>query len=615
MRSGNIPDDFIEKVLRKTDIVEVIGRTVKLTKRGKNFIGLCPFHSEKSPSFNVLPEKQIFHCFGCGAGGNVVRFLMKAEGVVFPEAMSQLAENAGIPFVYRTEPVEMTLEQREMSRFIEAHEEAAKFFHYVLNETEQGQAAHRYLKNRGFTQRLIDEFQLGYAPPLWDTLVKFLQSKGYAMDFIETAGLAVRRTEGDGIYDRFRDRVMFPIRDALGKVIAFGGRAVGGDTQPKYLNSPDSLLFHKNKILYTFHLAKAAIRKSGHAVLFEGYVDVIKAWDAGVENGVATLGTALTESHLELLRRSCDQLIICYDGDRAGLAAAHKSVILCEKFGIQARVAVMPDGLDPDEYIIKNGANAFRTQIIERAVTATKYKLLYLRRDYTFDDERGKLSYVRAALSVVATLSSPTEREHYIREISSDTGYTLDVLKQDLHEIRQKLSTPRHNNAIPWNTDMNDNRRKDNLPTLRPAYYNAERQLLSAMMHSGDVAHLVQEKLGSQFHIETHVALAAFLYTYYGNGKVAQPSEFINSLHDDQLEAAASSMILQYPMEALNHTVIDHCIQEIRKYNLELTIKELKEKQHKYAQSSQLDNIVQAAQIGNEIIALEKELKQFSQKA
>jgi len=598
-------------VLEKTDIVELIGRTVSLSRSGRGYLGLCPFHSEKTPSFNVLPEKRIFYCFGCGAGGNAIRFLMKTEGLSFPEAVRALAETTGVAYDFAPAPSEMTEEQKAALRYIAANEEAAKFFHFVLGGTEQGQAGYEYLKRRGFSQKLIDEFEIGFAPPLRDSLLQFLKTKGFPPDVAERAGLIAARNDSADYFDRFRDRVMFPIWDAGGRIVAFNGRAVG-DAQPKYLHSPETPLFQKSKVLYPLHLAKAAIRKTRQAVLFEGMVDVIKAREAGVENGVATLGTALSEAHLTLLRRYCDSVLVCYDGDRAGQAAAHKCVLLCEKVGMKAEVAMLPEGKDPDEYISAHGAEAFLANVIRSPVSSTKYKILYLKKEHTLQDDGGKLSFVRSALRIVATLESPTEREHYLRDLASDTGYAFETLKQEMNEIRQKVRGQGDKNEFPWNTDMNEKGSSaPAVPALRPAYYTAERQLLAAMMYSEEAAKLVQEKLGGDFHVEAHAAIAAYLYAYYADGKAPNPSGFVGSLHDDALEAEASSILLSVPQDAINEKVLDDCLTIVAKHDLEL---KLKQKQQKLARAERAEEFAAAAQIGIEIITLEKELKQLGQR-
>jgi DNA primase len=610
VKSGSIPNEIIQAVLKSNDIVDVVGKYVTLTKRGRNHTGLCPFHSEKTPSFNVSQQLQIFKCYGCGAGGDAIKFVMNIEGVSFPEAVAMLAEEAGIRHDFESAKEELTPEQREQLVMMKANEEAARVFQYVLNNTTQGQAAYQYLKSRGFSQRLIDEFQLGFAPPLWDTLSRHLMSKQFPLALLEKAGLIISKSEGEGAFDRFRDRVMFPIQDGQGRYIAFGGRTLGNE-QPKYLNSPDTPLFHKNRVLYRLHAAKASIRKSREAVLFEGYVDVIKAWEAGVDNGVATLGTALTEHHIQILKRYCDRIVICYDGDRAGQAAAHKSVLLCEKLDMPATVAVLSDGLDPDEYIAKHGGDTFLRAVIKNSIPSTKYKILYLKKQHTLHDDGGKIAYVRSALGIIASLNSPTEREHYARELSQEMGYSFESLKQEMNEIRQKMRNQGDNNENQWNNDMNDKGTRNSIPQLRPAYYSAEAQLLSAMMHSGEIAETVRERLGADFYVEAHAALAAYLYAYYADGNPADPAAFIGSLGDDALMSAASSILLQYPIEAVNEKVIEHCLQEIRKHSMELT---LKQKQHALVNAERAGDFARSAQIGIEIIALEKELKLLAQR-
>src|SRR5690606_5012081 len=371
-----IPDEVIDAVRNHHDIVEVVGKYVHLTKHGKYMKGLCPFHSEKTPSFTVTPELQIYHCYGCGKGGNVIRFVEEMEGYTFPEAVRSLAEDAGIPVTWATNVSGISQEQDSIrNKLIEAHELAFKFYHYLLNNTRQGDEAKRYLLDRGLTDKLIDEFMIGYAPSEWDVLTRFLTSRGFEAELLEKGGLISAKKDGTGYVDRFRSRIMFPIWDRNGKAIAFGGRMIGNE-QPKYLNSPESMLFTKSRLLYNLHLVRPSVKKSKQIVLFEGYMDVIKAWSAGVENGVATMGTALTEEHCLFLKRYADEIIICYDGDNAGQAAAYKSIPLLEEAGLKVRIAPLPKGVDPDEYIEANGAKAFIDYIINEPLSVTKFKLI-----------------------------------------------------------------------------------------------------------------------------------------------------------------------------------------------------------------------------------------------
>lgn len=374
-----IPEEVIEAVLRQHDIVDTVSKHVHLTKQGKYMKGLCPFHSEKTPSFTVTPERQIFHCYGCGKGGNAIKFRMEIEGLTFPEAVRIMAEEAHIPFEDKGRSFGDSPQNRELEQLLQAHEWTSKFYHYLLKNTEYGKPAMEYLKSRGFTDKAIDTFQIGYAPARWDTLVQFLDKRSFDLGAMEKGGLLSSKQDGSGFVDRFRDRVIFPLHNRSGKVIAFAGRVLG-EGQPKYLNSPESKLFSKSRTLYNLHQAKNEIRKSRQIVLFEGYGDVISAWEAGVHNGVATMGTALTESHASIMRSLADEVLVCYDGDQAGQAAALKSIPILENAGFQVRIALLSEGLDPDEFIRKYGAERFKHQVLDGAVSSVKFRLIYLKK-------------------------------------------------------------------------------------------------------------------------------------------------------------------------------------------------------------------------------------------
>ncbi len=608
MRLGRIPDEVISAVLKHHDIVEVVGKYVHLSKQGRNWIGLCPFHSEKTPSFNVSAEKQIYRCFGCGAGGSVIKFVMEVEGYSFPEAVRELAEEASIVHDWSDAPQEETEEQRERDAIINGHELAAKIYHYVLKNTSEGNQAMQYLRDRGFTDKWMDDFQIGYAPQGWDTLVRYLTKNEFQLPLMEKGGLISARSEGGGYLDRFRNRVMFPIHDARGRVIAFSGRSLG-DAQPKYMNTSETPLFNKSRTLFNLHRARPAIRKSGSIVLFEGHVDAVRAFETGTENGVATMGTALTDYHAKLIRRLAEQVVLCYDGDQAGQAAASKSLTLLEKEGCEVRVALLPDRMDPDDYIGQHGGEAFRQQILGSAVSAVKYKLLYLRKSYALHTDDGKLKYIQAALRIIAALNAPTEREYYLKELSTEYQFSIESLSEQLHQIRQQMqkNTPhRDNNEISWNNVMQSESGMKGVPALKPAYHNAERKLLTIMLEDQDVALYVQEHLADQFNVEAHAAIAAYLYAYYSQGNDPDPSRFIAELHDDRLAAIVSALSFTEADGGSDLQVIDDYIKEIRKFPKQQALRQIKEEQK---QAERSGDMRRAAQLGMEIISLEKELK------
>ncbi|TVY00547.1 DNA primase [Cohnella terricola] len=606
MNYGMIPQEVIDEVLRRHEISDTVGKYVHLTKNGKYLKGLCPFHSEKTPSFTVTPEKQIFHCYGCGKGGNVIKFIMEMEGESFPEAVKTLAEEAGIPVTWSSASAEEPSPfQREKRNILEAHEYSAKLYHYLLQNLEIAKSAKEYLLARGLGDALIEQFGIGYAPPRWDTLAQALDRKGYDASEMETGGLLSKRQDAEGVVDRFRDRIMFPIQDAKGQTIAFAGRLLS-DGQPKYLNSPETALFSKSRTLYRLHEARSAIRKTGQVVLFEGYMDVIKAWSAGVHNGVATMGTALTNEHAALLRRFADEVILCYDGDDAGQAAAHKSIPLLETAGFRVRVSVLPNRLDPDEYISGYGPEQFVREMIEGAVSAVKFQLIYLRKSHILLEEDGRIRYLRDAVRVVARRDSPMERELLLKELAQEFGVSLDTLKQESLEFRQreKLEGTRDIPAGSWNNVWNGNSLSSKNPPLGAAHVNAERQLLSWMMQDKDTALLVQQKLGDRFHVEDHAALAAYLYAYYAQNEDPDVGRFVTILQDDRLERVASVIaMIDIPF---GERELEDCIRTIGRATLLKEGERLTEEQNRALREG--DN-ARALQLGIEIIALEKQRK------
>lgn len=601
---GSIPEEVIESVLAKHDIVDTVGKVVHLTKQGKYMKGLCPFHSEKTPSFTVTPDRGVFHCFGCGMGGNAIKFRMEIEGLSFPEAVKIMADESGIALPEGKGGIGVPPDP-ERERLLQAYEWSAKFYHFLLKNTEHGQAAMNYLRSRNFSDKMIDQFQIGYAPERWDTLLQFLEKRGFPLQEMEKGGLLSARNEGGGYVDRFRGRIMFPIFDRSGKAIAFAGRILG-EGQPKYLNSPESRLFNKSRVLYNLHQSKASIRKTRQIVLFEGYGDVISAWDAGVQNGVATMGTSLTESHIAVMRGMADEIIVCYDGDRAGQAAAMKAVPMLENGGLRVKVALLPSGLDPDDFINRHGGERFRDQVIDAAVSTVKFKLIYLRKNHILLEEDGKVAYVKEALPIIAVLPSSTEREVYLKELASELELSYDSLKQDCNLLRasmQKNMPEGDNNDKRWN---NGRHKKGQVqaPTLLPAYHVAERRLLSIMLQDPEAAKYVGDRLGEEFNISDHAAIAAYLYAYYAQGKPPDISRFLSSLQDDRLEKTATSISMMELPPDWSPQVLDDCIREVRKYPVQ---RKIEQKREEMIQADKSGDFLRAAQIASEIIALERQ--------
>ncbi|MDI9462111.1 MAG: DNA primase [Bacillota bacterium] len=434
---GIFPGEFIDDLRSRFDIVSVISQYVQLKKRGRNYFGLCPFHDEKTPSFSVSQEKQIFHCFGCGEGGDVFTFLMKIEGLAFPDAVRELADRAGVPLPQKKSARSGQEKYRE--RLAEIMALANRFFQYNLQQPG-GRAALKYLQQkRGLSTQTIKDFALGFAPDSWDALKSLLTSKGYKEREIMAAGLLSQTRQNT--YDRFRNRVIFPVFDRRGRLVAFGGRALDG-SQPKYLNSPETVLFNKSRILYALHLAREAIRKNKRAVIFEGYMDVITAHQAGIKEAVASLGTSLTVEQARLLRNQAEEVIIVYDADSAGQAATWRGLQILRRTGCLVKVGRLPRGLDPDDYIRRYGGGAFSSKILEQSLLLVDYQLESLMQQYDRDNSEGRLLLFDKVIEVLADIENAMEQEDYVQKAANLLKLPAQSIRRELEKTKKPGRAP-----------------------------------------------------------------------------------------------------------------------------------------------------------------------------
>ncbi|MDE5413912.1 DNA primase [Alkalihalobacterium chitinilyticum] len=597
-----IPEEKVEEVRKSADIVEVINEYVQLKKQGRNYIGLCPFHGEKTPSFSVSPDKQLYHCFGCGAGGNVFSFLMELEGLSFVESVAKLGKKANVELPSISTDQKKSNEQSVIEA---AHELAMKFYHHILLKTEMGAPGLNYLEQRGFTKEMLDTFQLGFAPNHWDSLTSLLEKRGFNLKALENAGLLSLREFDGKVFDRFRNRIMFPIWDGQGNVIAFGGRIID-DGKPKYLNSPETVLFNKSRTLYGIHLARPSIRKLNQAVLFEGYVDVISAWGAGVLNGIATLGTALTEEQAKVIRRNAETVILCYDSDEAGIQATSRAASILVQAGCYVKVALLPEGQDPDDYIRLNGGEHFKRDIIESSLTLMSFKMQYLRRGKNLQDEGERMRYIEEVLNEISDLPRAVERDHYLRQIASEFSLSLDALKQEQFRMYRERRNKGEQQQSNVRSFVEVKKRGFEQKKLLPAFHNAERILLAYMMKNAEIAATIQEKVGGAFNIDEYHAIVAHLFAYYGEGYEPNPSLFIERLNDEKLRRVATEVAMLDIREDLSDQELDDYIKKIETYPKWVEI-EQKEKEKKEAEKR--NDVLLAAQIAMEIIQMKKDLK------
>lgn len=418
------PEELIEEVRTRNDIVEVISGYVRLQKKGSNYFGLCPFHNEKSPSFSVSPGKQMYYCFGCGAGGNVITFLMEYENQTFPEAVRTLAQRAGIALPEADDSKEARQADSRRAKLLEINKEAAKYFYYQLR-TERGSVGMEYLRKRELSDETMNHFGLGYANKYSNDLIQYLKSKGYSEDLIRDAGLC-NLDEKHGMYDKFWNRVMFPIQDINHRVIGFGGRVMG-DGKPKYLNSPETEIFDKSRNLYGLNFARTS--RKGNVILCEGYMDVIAMHQAGFTQAVASLGTAFTSGQASLLRRYANEILLSYDSDGAGVNAALRAIGILKEAGMTGRVINLEPYKDPDEFIKALGGEEFQKRL-DHAENSFFFELRQLQKNYDLSDPEQKTAFHREIARKLCTFSEEVERENYIEAVAQKYHIGFENLRR-----------------------------------------------------------------------------------------------------------------------------------------------------------------------------------------
>ncbi len=429
-----IPERFLEELAARNDIVEVVSNYVSLTKRsGNNLFGLCPFHSEKTPSFSVNREKQIYHCFGCGKGGGVVNFIMEEENLSFPDAVHFLADRVGM-----TVPEDDT--DREVAgrrqRILELNREAARFYYGNLSR-EVGKPALDYIARRGISPEMVRRFGLGAAADEWSLLTDEMRSRGYTAEELLTAGLSKRGKKG-GLYDTFRNRLMFPVIDVRGSVLAFSGRLLSGEDGPKYLNSPDTPVFSKSRCLFGLNLAKKT--KRGTLILVEGNVDVVSLHQAGFDCAVASLGTSLTPEQARLMTRYTDNVVICYDGDGAGQKAAQRAIPLLDRAGLKVKVVTVTGAKDPDEFIKTKGPDAFQL-LLDRGENHIEYRLEAVKAKYDLESSDGRVGFLKDAAQLLAAIPNSVEREVYAGRAAQLCGVSTEAMKSEVERERKRYSS------------------------------------------------------------------------------------------------------------------------------------------------------------------------------
>lgn len=585
-----ISQELIEKIKEQNDIVEIISEEIRLKKTGRNYIGLCPFHNDKSPSFSVSQEKQIYKCFSCGEAGNVFTFIMKYKKLNFLEAAKYLANKASITLNIGSKENSAVSKKKQLMYKINV--DSARYFFANLQKTKQSK---EYFLNRGIKEHTIKRFGLGYSLDNWHSLMNYLKSKGYKEEMLLEAGLVLRSEKKGNLYDRFRNRVMFPVFDVKGNVIGFGGRVLD-DSKPKYLNSPETMIFKKGINLYGLNFAIKNNLKEDYIIIVEGYMDLISLHQAGITNVVASLGTALTVNQARLLKRYVSKVIISYDSDVAGQTATLRGLEILRNAGFDVKVLAVPQGKDPDEFVRNNGKEAF-LRLIEEALPLIEYRIKKAAQGVNLKDGNDLIKFGERFAEILANVN-PIEKDVYIKKVSEETS----IKEQALYDLlSQVLSKNQKENEF-----MN---KKEDFGTklyVEPAYLKAERALIKLMIDYDFYDEIVDNLKEEDFILDSHKKIYSLIIEAKKNN-TNNISSYIDSRCND-IESSKEYIKIKEE-EILNlsnsNTLIKDYIEKIKNFKLKTQIDELKRKQSLLEKEG---NIEESINIAMELIGLSKQL-------
>ncbi len=538
---------MVEDVRTAADIVQIISDYVALKKKGRYYTGLCPFHHEDTPSFTVTPDKQIFYCFGCNVGGNVFKFIMLKENLTFPEAVRFLAERIGIALPSPEEKTPSRAQQARDKAYV-VNKLATDYWHKLLLKGSAGAEARDYLNERSLDETVIEKFQLGFSAPQWDGLLNYLGKQGVSHSEAEKMGLALAKEKGNGYYDRFRNRVMFPIWNHHGKVVGFGGRVMDGSV-PKYLNSPETELFSKGNTLYGLNFAAKSIREQEQAIVVEGYLDVIRAHQYGFTNVVASLGTAMTPEHGKLLMRYTRDVVIAFDADAAGIRAAVRGLEILQEVGCRVKVLAIPDGKDPDEFIAKYGAEAFKQLLQTHSKSLIIFKMNQAMASRDTSTVKGKLAVFEEVLPNLARVRNQVEQEEYLSVIGRELNLSWETIKGELNKYRaetgkkpfagDKFDKNRHNTYI--SASPGEHR---NLGLTETALERAELTLVRLMVENPGLVSQVKQRLGLDFFRDIQLnRLVQLIDQVYLEKGSCKPDQLYNYIDDSVLTAVLGRLL------------------------------------------------------------------------
>jgi len=572
-----IPGYLIDQIRQSNNIVEVISEYLPLKKIGSNFKALCPFHQEKTPSFIVSPQKEIFHCFGCGEGGNVFNFLMKHEKISFIEAVERLAERAGISLPKdRASREEASIISQERKSLFEINHHAADFFHKCLKSSRSAQKAREYLNKRGLKEEIIDKFGLGYAPGSGKGLLEAAVNKGYSKALLEKAGLITFSEKRNDYRDQLFDRIIFPISDVQSRIIAFGGRVLG-ERLPKYLNSPETPVFYKGKILYALNLAKESIQKKNQIVILEGYTDVLTCHQFGVENSVATLGTALTRDHVSIISRYAEEVVIIYDADTAGVKATLRGLDLLIGSGLKVKVVALPQGTDPDDFLRSQGVEKFQREI-SQSLSLVDYHIKLVSQTTDLNTSEGKVAVVEEVLPTIARIKNLIEQKEEIKKLSRLISVDEETLLLELGRINRKTyqwQEPSYKEELA--RDFRD-------PTSQQGVLKAEKGLVQVMINYPEEIETIRAGVAPEdFLISDLSTTVQIIYELHDKKEPIHPAVIMDRIYSQDLQFSGkinqiiASLAIEEKKAEFSPGIVNALIDRVKRHKPEEEYRKISE--------------------------------------
>ncbi len=591
-----LPQETINEIKQNINIVDLIGNYVELQKKGNNYTASCPFHEDNHPSFSVSKDKQIFKCFSCGRGGNIFSFLQEIEGIGFQEAVAKAAELSGYPM--DNIHIHSNSNNERYSHLYTIHELATKFYHHYLINTKAGQSALDYMLKREFTPDILAEFQVGLAPDNSELLLKILRDHHYSDDQILESGIFSQDDHGN-LYDRFKNRIIFPLDNIHGKIVAFSGR-IFSQTQShaKYLNSPETPIFNKSKCLYNYSRAKQKSRQQKKVLICEGYMDVLSLYQGGISNVVATMGTSLTNDHLNSLSKLVSDLIFVFDGDEAGQKATMRSFDLLKSFSkLEGYSLQIPNKMDPDDWIKEKGIDSFN-YLLDHSISAFDFEKRYLAKEYNLKDDHQLAEYIDKMLLIISKISSPIEKQLRLKEIAKEFEISEDILQQQMMKLNHKQDALNQHSKKKIKQPNNE-QHKLNPPLSKqseivsPSAYQSEKTLFFNLIYYEEAWHYI-EKLSQPiilFHDFSQKLFFILQEYYYDKGNSLPLDGVVNVINDSQMSQLMTSIVWDYEKVNYSDRIMEDCLSTIKKSFIESEILNLRKKMDRYRVENDVTSI------------------------